>query len=204
MARPQGAAEGSKADAKAAVVVEPKPAPRSPARAQKPGSRGSWLEPSRPIALAIAALILFSAVANSGIWDPYELDAADLARRVAIHVFNAQDLELPGAVNSLPTLTDLEMGELPFTSMALGFDVFGLRAWSGRLPLALWAFAGAVVLYHFLARLIDRRAGLYGTLVLVTMPLYFMQARTMLGDIVTMAALAMAFCGLAGALLDDG
>ena len=34
------------------------------------------------------------------------------------------------------------------------------------------------------------------------MPLYFMQARTMLGDIVTMSALTLAFCGLAGAMLD--
>jgi hypothetical protein len=193
MARPPGDAERSKHDAATAIVASP----------SRP-TRSSVFEASQPIALAIAALVLFSALGNSGIWDPYELDAADLARRVAIHVFGARGLELPGAVNSLPTLTDLEMGELPFTSMALGFDVFGLRAWSGRLPLALWAFAGAVVLYHFLARLIDRRAGLYGTLVLVTMPLYFMQARTMLGDIVTMAALAMGFCGLAGALFDDG
>ena len=48
---------------------------------------------------------------------------------------------------------------------------------------------GLASLYWLLARLIDRKAGLYGAIVLATMPLYFMQARTMLGDIVTMAVL---------------
>jgi len=59
-------------------------------------------------------------------------------------------------------------------------------------------------LYAFLARLVGRRAGLYGAIALVTMPLYFMQARTMLGDAVTMAAVTLAFTGLAGALFDAG
>src|SRR4029079_13133334 len=105
---------------------------------------------------------------------------------------------------SLPTLTDLRMGELPFTSMALGFKLLGLRDWTGRLPLAIWGFAGAVALYACFARLVSKKAGLYAATALVTMPLYFIQARTMLGDIVTMAALTMAFCGLVGAMLDRG
>ena len=57
-------------------------------------------------------------------------------------------------------------------------------------------------LYWLLARLVDRRAGLYGAVILATMPLYFMQARTMLGDIVTMAAVSMAFAGLGVAAFD--
>ncbi|WP_438038439.1 glycosyltransferase family 39 protein [Sorangium sp. So ce128] len=159
---------------------------------------------ARLAALALAALALLPLVGKSGIWDPYELDRADLARRIAIHVFGARGVDLPDAPGQLPTLTDLGMGELGFTSMALGFRVFGLHDWAGRLPLALWGLAGALVLYEFLARLVDRRAGLYGVAVLVTMPLYVMQARTLLGDIVTMAALTMAFCGLTGALLEGG
>jgi 4-amino-4-deoxy-L-arabinose transferase-like glycosyltransferase len=156
----------------------------------------------RLLALGIAAVILFPMLAKSGIWDPYELDAADLARRIALRSFGAHALEMPGAINVMPTLTDLRMGELPFTSMALGFRLFGLHDWTGRLPLALWGFAGVAVLYEMVARLIDRRAGLYAAIALVTTPLYFMQARTMLGDIVTMSALAIAFSGLAGAMFD--
>ncbi|HEY3595837.1 MAG TPA: glycosyltransferase family 39 protein, partial [Polyangiaceae bacterium] len=74
---------------------------------------------------------------------------------------------------------------------------------SGRLPLALWGLLGIAALYWMLSRLVDRRAGLYGAIVLATTPLYFMQARTMLGDIVLMAAMAVSFAGLGLAVFDD-
>ncbi|MEZ4311897.1 MAG: glycosyltransferase family 39 protein [Polyangiaceae bacterium] len=182
-----------------------------------PRDRGALLVPLA--ALAIAAAFLFAPLRKLGIWDPYELDAADLARRIAIWVFphpstaewqaglraqTADPLWLPGAQNDLPTLSDLHMGELPYTSMALSFRLFGLHEWSARVPLALWGLAGALAVYALVARLVDRRAGLYATTALVTMPLYFLHARTMLGDIVTMASLALALAGLAGALLDRG
>ncbi|MBK8255992.1 MAG: glycosyltransferase family 39 protein [Polyangiaceae bacterium] len=104
----------------------------------------------------------------------------------------------------MPTLTDLRSGELAYTSMALSFRLFGLHDWSGRLPLVLWGLLGAMSVYTLVARLVDRRAGLFATVALVTMPLYFLHARTMLGDIVTMAALAMALSGLGGAMWDRG
>jgi 4-amino-4-deoxy-L-arabinose transferase-like glycosyltransferase len=166
-----------------------------PAQARSGQSTRVW-------AYGIAAVMFFGMLAKSGIWDPYELDAAEYSRRIAIHLFHAQNLELPDALNVMPTLSDLRMGELPFTSMALGFKLFGLRDWTGRLPLAIWAFAGVVALYELLARLSGRKAALYGSVALATMPIYFMQARTMLGDIVTMSALTMAFSGLTGLLLD--
>jgi len=210
MASVQGARDG-------APIEETEPGPpadephglreRKRERKKEPGSGGREVARSRPdrlrlFALALAALVLFPLLAKSGIWDPYELDNADLARRIAVSVFGAKHLELPDAPGTLPTLTDLRMGELSFTSMALGFKLFGLRDWAGRLPLALWGLAGAAVLYELLARLVDRRAGLYAVIALVTMPLYVMQARTMLGDVVTMAALCMAWGGLTGAMLD--
>lgn len=158
-------------------------------------------------ALAIAVVFLFVPLRSLGIWDPYELDAADLARRIAIHVFprpGADPLWQEGAQNTMPTLSDLGMGELPFTSMAAAFRLLGLHEHVGRLPLAGFGLVGALATYAFITRLIDRRAGLYATIALVTMPLYFLHARTMLGDIVTMSALALALFGLGGALLDRG
>jgi hypothetical protein len=98
---------------------------------QQAGAPRDPLERSRLLALGAAVLVLFPALAWSGIWDPYELDAADLARRIAVRLFGAQGLTMPGALNSLPTLTDLRMGELPFTSMALGFKLFGLHDLTG-------------------------------------------------------------------------
>jgi hypothetical protein len=169
-----------------------------------PGRPSRGVSLALPLAVVIAGAVLFGVLGKSGIWDPYELDSADLARRVAVSVFGAHGLALPGANNALPTLSDLKMGELPFTSMALGFRLLGMHDWSGRLPLALWAFAGALALCALLTRVVGRRAGLYGTIALVTMPLYVQEARTMLGDAVTMSAVAMAFSGLLGAMLDDG
>ena len=195
-AEDEGTGAGDRADR-----PEQPPAPPGPPASPASPARGAP-DRHRLAALGAAILILFPMLAKSGIWDPYELDAADLARRIAVRAFGASALSMPNAINALPTLTDLKMGELGFTSMAVGFKLFGLHDWTGRLPLALWGLVGVMVLYELLARLVDRRAGLYGALALLTMPLYFMQARTMLGDIVTMAALTMAFAGLAGAMLD--
>lgn len=174
----------------------------------KPRREGpAWL----PLAIAIAAPVLFFFVlpplTRSGLWDPHELNVADLARRIAINLHDATSLTLEGADNSLPHLNDLGRPQLPFTSIALGFKTFGLHEWAGRAPLAVWGLLGVLVTYAFVTRLIDRRAGVFSAVALTTMPLYFVQARTMLGDIVTMSAFAMAFGGLAVAAFgkkDDG
>ncbi|MBX3209901.1 MAG: glycosyltransferase family 39 protein [Labilithrix sp.] len=171
-------------------------APESGERAEGP----SWL----PLAIAVALPVLFFFVlpplTKSGIWDPYELNVADLARRIALNLHGAADLALDGADNSLPHLNDLGRPQLPFTSIALGFKLFGLHEWAGRAPLAVWGLIGVLATYGFVARLVDRRAGAFSAVALTTMPLYFVQARTMLGDVVMMAALAMSFGGLAVAV----
>jgi 4-amino-4-deoxy-L-arabinose transferase-like glycosyltransferase len=125
-----------------------------------------------------------------------------MARRIAVNLLHAPGLALPGADDTLPHLNDLGRPQLPFTSIALGFRVFGLHEWAGRLPLALWGIVGVLATYAFVARLFDRRTGVYAAVVLSTMPLYVVQARTMLGDVCTMAGLAMAFGGLAVAAFD--
>ena len=68
-------------------------------------------------------------------------------------------LALEGADNSLPHLNDLGRPQLPFSSIALGFKLFGLHEWAGRLPLALWGLLGVLATYAFVARLFDRRTG---------------------------------------------
>lgn len=210
------------AEAPVEEVAEPVPPAEPPAAAAPekaaPAEEGpepepvedakGWLAPLL-VVLAAATLVLFvlPPLTKAGIWDPYELNVADLARRVALKLHGASSLALEGADNSLPHLNDLGRPQLPFTSIALGFSFFGLQEWAGRAPLALWGLVGAVVTYAFVARLVDRRAGVFSAVALLTMPLYFVQARTMLGDITTMASLAMAFGGLAVAAFghdDDG
>src|SRR6185436_7636191 len=70
------------------------------------------------------------------------------------------------------------------------------------LPLCVWGMLGLVAIYLLVSRLADRVAAALSVLVLATMPLYFVHARTMLGDIVTMASLSIAMSGLALSLFD--
>jgi hypothetical protein len=171
--------------------------------ARTPASR-SVFDLSLVVATAVPVLLflVFPPLSKSGLWDPYELNIADLSRRIALNLYHADNLSLAGTDNSLPHLNDLGRPQLPFSSIALGFKLFGLQEWAGRLPLALWGVLGVVATYAFVARLFDRRAGVYSAVVLSTMPLYFVQARSMMGEVCAMAGLAMAFGGFAVAAFD--
>jgi 4-amino-4-deoxy-L-arabinose transferase-like glycosyltransferase len=185
-----------------APPVRPSEPPAAPEGATPPAWGPRWL----PLAVAAAAPILMFFVlpplSKNGLWDPYELNVADLSRRLAYNLFGASQLALDGSDNSLPHLNDLGRPQLPFSSIGLGFKLFGLHEWAGRLPLALWGLLGVLATYAFVARLFDRRTGVYAAVALSTTPLYFVQARTMLGDVCTMAGLAGAFGGLAVAAFD--
>jgi 4-amino-4-deoxy-L-arabinose transferase-like glycosyltransferase len=162
---------------------------------------------SRLLVTLAAALLtlgsLFGPISASGIWEPHELKVADLARRIAVALLGAKQLVIEGATNTVPSSGELGRGELPFTSIALGLKLFGLSEWAGRLPMALWGLAGALATYLLVARLVDRVAAAFAAIVLATSPLYFLQARTILGDIVTMSGLAIAVAGLALAVFDS-
>jgi hypothetical protein len=195
-------------DGSPAEPASPEPAPKAEAPAvgtpasTDPPTAAKWI----PLAIAASAPLLMFFVlpplSKNGLWDPYELNVADLSRRVAYNLFGAGQLALDGADNSLPHLNDLGRPQLPFSSIGLGFKLFGLHEWAGRLPLAIWGLLGVLATYAFVARLFDRRTGVYAAVALSTMPLYFVQARTMLGDVCTMAGLAAAFGGLAVAAFD--
>ena len=190
---------------KPAPLMSDPPAPL-PIVAKTARNEEKWGWVPFAIAVAVPTLLFFvlPPLSKSGLWDPYELNVADLARRIAANLFHADGAMLAGTDNSMPHLNDLGRPELPFTSMALGFRLFGLHVWAGRFPLAVWGLAGVLAIYGSVSRLIDKRAGLYTSLALSTMPLYFVQARTMLGDIVTMSAVAMTFSGFAVAAFDTG
>lgn len=144
-------------------------------------------------ALAFLCAVVLAPIAKVGIADPWELDAAELARRISLHWFGS------GAAEPLPTLGDLRSGELPFTSMALGFRWLGLHDWSGRLPLALWSLGAVGLAFACVRRLAGARTALYASVLLGSMPLFFLHARVMLGDAVTIAASLGAFSALVAA-----
>lgn len=163
--------------------------------------RRNWLV---RLALLLAASGLIWGIRAGALWDPHEVTVAELSRRLALNLLGGTQLAIPGADNSLPIRADLGRGELPFTSAALGFRLFGLSDWAGRLPLALWSLVGLGSVHLALARLWNARVAQYATLVLATTPLYFLQARALLGDAVTLATFAMAWSGLAVACLAGG
>jgi 4-amino-4-deoxy-L-arabinose transferase-like glycosyltransferase len=201
-----GAAADAGPDADAPAKTPTKDEAKPPAPPATSGESGapSWLPLALAIAIPLAFFFFLPPLTKSGLWDPYELNVADLARRIALNLFHASDLALTGTDNSMPHLNDLGRPELPLTSIAYGFKLFGLHEWAGRAPLALWGLAGVLAVYGVVSRLVDKRAALYSVIALSTMPLYFVQARTMLGDIVPMSALAMSFGGLCVAVFDIG
>jgi 4-amino-4-deoxy-L-arabinose transferase-like glycosyltransferase len=188
----------------AAGEYKPIQSPVLPEQASTQATWDRWKWAPLAVATAVPALLFFvlPPLTRSGLWDPYELNVADLSRRIALNLYQAGNLALDGAENSLPHLNDLGRPQLPFSSIALGFKLFGLHEWAGRLPLALWGLLGVLATYAFVARLFDRRTGTYAAVILTTMPVYFVQARSILGDICTMSGLAMAFGGLAVAAFD--
>jgi 4-amino-4-deoxy-L-arabinose transferase-like glycosyltransferase len=193
--------EASSADAAPELSEKSAPAPAVTRKAERASRGGARIY--GPVAALVTVVSLFGPISASGIWDPFELRVADLARRIALNLLGAKGLALDGTTNTVPTLGELARGQLPFTSVAAGFKLFGLHEWAGRLPLALWGLVGVVATYLLVSRLADRAAAAFSALALVTMPLYFLHARTMLGDIVVMASLAIAVAGLALAVFDS-
>lgn len=155
-------------------------------------------------ALLLGAASLLLPLSWCGLWAPYELEVADFSRRIAVALHGAEELAIPGTRNDVPILSELGKGQLPFTSVALGFQAFGLSDWAGRLPIALWAALGLAATFVLVARLADRVAAAYAACALATMPLYFLHARTMLGDGVVLASVALATASLSFAVFDAG
>ena len=92
-----------------------------------PLAEPAWARRTGLIVLGIAVLFLLVPIAGAGLWDPFEFNVAELARRIAVNVYGAGTLALDGADNSMPKLGDLGRGELAFDSIALGFRLFGLH-----------------------------------------------------------------------------
>lgn len=161
---------------------EPEPAPRTRVI--------TW------VSLILLSASLLGPIAFVGLWDPPELAGAEYARRIAVHAFGASELAIEGATNELPSVEEVGRGELPLFLSAVGFLVFGLHDWAGRLPIALFALGGALGFHFVCRRLAGPRQAALGTMALASTPLFFVQGRTLLGDGVTMACSALSFAAL--------
>lgn len=141
--------------------------PDAPSTAAHPTPTGGARPPGNAVlaaALVIGAILVVWGLSGYGIWDPWELGIADEAR----HLLAGEPVEA-----SRPPL--------PVWLVARAFAAFGVHEWSGRAPIALTALL-LLLVAAWLGKLYDgrRRAG-YAVVVLVSSPLFLLNARHMMG-----------------------
>ncbi|MCA9528969.1 MAG: glycosyltransferase family 39 protein [Myxococcales bacterium] len=133
--------------------------------------------------VALTALIVIG-LGTDGLWNPWELDAAELVRTAS-----------PGGA------TATHGPWLPLWLTHAAFALGGPHAWVGRLPSALAGVATVALAFAMTRRFADTRAGLYAALVTGSTPLLLFNARFVGGDTLDFAAQALlAWCALEAAL----
>lgn len=137
------------------------------------------IERSLPaFAITVAAVLLFSGLATLGLWDPWELDAADRAKDIA------------------------NIGRVPAwsgASIRAGFALFGHHEWAGRIVGALGMFAMVLSAMALARRVVDARGAAYAGVVAATTPFTIFHSELMLGDGLAIGAqslLGLAVVGL--------
>ena len=134
--------------------------------------------------LLVTALLLVR-LSGFGIWDPAEIEVADLARRLN-----------EGAKVVLPHWGPWLVSQ--------GFARLGVHEWSGRLPIALGGVATVLLTFALVQRFADRRAALYALVIAGTSPMLVLNARTMMGEAPTLALQAALVLAGAYALFGGG
>jgi 4-amino-4-deoxy-L-arabinose transferase-like glycosyltransferase len=129
---------------------------------------------------ALAAALVLIGIWSFGIWDPWELSAADIARRLA-----AGEAPTDGGALRIPPLA-------PWL-VAQGFALFGIHEWSGRIPIAVTGLVTVGLAYGTVARFAGARAGIYAAIITTTSPLFLLNARQMVGAAPGFATSALVF-----------
>ncbi|MCA9609111.1 MAG: glycosyltransferase family 39 protein, partial [Myxococcales bacterium] len=132
-----------------------------------PGLAGAALG----ITFTLLTLLVLVGLGAYGIWDPWELSSADLARQM-----------LSGEA--------IELTQPPLNTwlVARGFGLFGIHEWSGRLPIALAGLITTALAYFVAARFAGQRTGIIAAIVTGTTPLLLLNSREMLGAAPAFAA----------------
>jgi len=123
------------------------------------------------LVLAVVSLLTVWGIWSFGIWDPWELDAVNTARV----------LSETGRNPSLHTPPSTRL-------IAVAFDIFGIREWSGRLPGVLAALLSCTLTFVLLRKDYGRRAGVIGVAVIASTPLFLLNARLLMGAAVEVFA----------------
>lgn len=141
----------------------------------------SSLQRWAPAAAALAASgVLLGGLSAFGIWDPWEIEVSELARG-------------RGLVGGLDPQAGARL-------VGLGFRLFGVQEWSGRLPIAICGLLFLGLLYRWVASEVDRTTAAYAALIAGTSPLFLFNAVTMMGEAPWILLQTLVACCALGAL----
>ncbi|RZV54131.1 MAG: hypothetical protein EX268_07185 [Deltaproteobacteria bacterium] len=116
------------------------------------------------LVLALVSLLTVWGIWSFGIWDPWELDAANAARL-------ASEVGLDPSVHTA----------LSTRLIGIAFEVFGIGEWSGRLPSVTAALLSCALTFILLRARFGQRTGVIGVVVLASTPLFLLNARLLMG-----------------------
>ena len=135
-------------------------------------------------ALLFSVLLCLPRLGAFGLWEPWELNVAERARRVA-QGDGAEGLSMGALIEAAAH------GELGPALQALGVRIFGAGEFGARLFGALSAIGALMAVYWAGTGLFRRRAAMLAVLALGTMPLFALSARQITSDMPLVAALAL-------------
>jgi hypothetical protein len=173
------------------------------------------------LAVLLCAVLYLPGLGRFGLWDPWELKAADPAREMA--ECKAAKEGLPGGQERAYTFGEIaalkhgraadvtcgsftdvtqkgrHVGHPPLStwSTAVGIRLFGLNEFGVRIGGALWALLAVFLTALYGGRLFSPRVGLLGAVILATTPLFAFEGRQAMGEALHVALEGAAIMGFA-------
>jgi 4-amino-4-deoxy-L-arabinose transferase-like glycosyltransferase len=151
------------------------------------------------ITLAVAAgaaLLFLPALGRDGLWDPWESHYAEVARRIVVDndwiVLRWHEENF----YSKPVFL--------FWIVALSIKALGVSDLAVRLPVALFAIAGIVTVYHLVRLNFGRLQALAAAACLATMPMFVLIARQNITDMPFVVAMTVGVLGLLHRIHHEG
>jgi 4-amino-4-deoxy-L-arabinose transferase-like glycosyltransferase len=125
--------------------------------------------------LTIAGCFLFIfGIGSYGFWDPWEPKYGQAMREMV----ESGDLIVPHFMGAVRWTKPI----FHYWAMYVPMKLFGVNEFTARLPSALAALLGVIMVYFFVKRLRSRKTALMASGILATTPHYFLMARQAMPD----------------------
>ncbi|MEO8214975.1 MAG: glycosyltransferase family 39 protein, partial [Myxococcales bacterium] len=139
--------------------------------------------------LLFSVLLCLPGLGGFGLWEPWELNVAERARRMA-------QSDGPDGLSVASVIQAAAHGDLGAALQAVGVRIFGPSELGARLFGALSGVGALMAVYWAAVGLFRRRAAVLAVLALGTMPLFALSARQVTSDMPLVAALALTIGGM--------